>query len=199
MATEQPSGPATVATGEERSHRGQGQGQRGRGRGRGRSDGHMRGGPHFSTTEVRRGRGGRGGRGGANALSAGDLSARFGAQKQEPNAGTGEGEKVEVGKSEDKGGEKVVPEDAEVCWICASPIVHESIAPCNHRTCHICCLRMRALYKDKNCAHCRVGPFFSSKRIVLIEGEVTSPIRYLLQQPHQTIRRFHGRGYCKHG
>jgi E3 ubiquitin-protein ligase ZNF598 len=156
MATEQPSGPATGGTGEESSHRGRGQGQRGRGRGRGRSDSNMRGGPHFSTTEVRRGRGGRGGRGGANALSA-----RFGAQKQEPNAGTGEGGKVEVGKPEDKGGEKVIPEDAEVCWICASPIVHESIAPCNHRTCHICCLRMRALYKDKNCAHCRVSlPLF---------------------------------------
>lgn len=47
--------------------------------------------------------------------------------------------------------------DAEVCFICASEIEHESIAPCNHRTCHICCLRMRALYKDKNCAHCRVS------------------------------------------
>ncbi len=133
MATEQPSGPATGGTGEERSHRGQGQGQRGRGRGRGRSDGNMRGGPHFSTTEVRRGRGERGGRGGANAPSAGDLSARFGAQKQEQNAGTAEGGNLEGGKSREKGGEKVIPEDAEVCWICASPIVHESIAPCNHR------------------------------------------------------------------
>jgi hypothetical protein len=39
-------------------------------------------------------------------------------------------------------------------------VLHESIAPCNHRTCHICSLRMRALYKDNNCAHCRVSlPF----------------------------------------
>jgi len=45
--------------------------------------------------------------------------------------------------------------EAEVCFICASDIEHESIAPCNHRTCHVCSLRMRALYKDKNCAHCR--------------------------------------------
>ena len=47
--------------------------------------------------------------------------------------------------------------EAEVCFICASDIEHESIAPCNHRTCHVCSLRMRALYKDKNCAHCRVS------------------------------------------
>ena len=47
--------------------------------------------------------------------------------------------------------------EAEVCFICASPVVHNSIAPCNHRTCHICALRMRALYKTKACAHCRVS------------------------------------------
>ena len=45
--------------------------------------------------------------------------------------------------------------EAEVCFICASPVVHNSIAPCNHRTCHICALRLRALYKTKACAHCR--------------------------------------------
>ncbi|KAI1412464.1 hypothetical protein F5Y13DRAFT_43223 [Hypoxylon sp. FL1857] len=50
--------------------------------------------------------------------------------------------------------------EAEVCFICASPVIHQSIAPCNHRTCHICALRMRALYKNKECAHCRtVAPF----------------------------------------
>ena len=44
----------------------------------------------------------------------------------------------------------------ELCFICASPVVHLSIAPCSHRTCHICSLRLRALYKTKACAHCRV-------------------------------------------
>ncbi|KAL5606449.1 hypothetical protein BROUX41_002865 [Berkeleyomyces rouxiae] len=43
----------------------------------------------------------------------------------------------------------------EVCFICANPVQHYSIAPCNHTTCHICSLRMRALYKTKDCAHCR--------------------------------------------
>ncbi|KAL8693533.1 MAG: hypothetical protein Q9218_001658 [Villophora microphyllina] len=45
--------------------------------------------------------------------------------------------------------------EVEVCFICASPVVHTSIAPCNHRTCHICALRLRALYKTRACAHCR--------------------------------------------
>lgn len=49
-------------------------------------------------------------------------------------------------------------EEAELCFICASPVVHSSVAPCNHRTCHICALRLRALYKTRACAHCRVSP-----------------------------------------
>lgn len=47
--------------------------------------------------------------------------------------------------------------DGEVCFICASPVIHTAIAPCSHKTCHICSLRMRALYKTKACAHCRVS------------------------------------------
>ncbi|KAG5982507.1 hypothetical protein E4U55_001814 [Claviceps digitariae] len=51
-------------------------------------------------------------------------------------------------------------DDGEVCFICANPVAHHSIAPCNHATCHICGLRMRALYKTKDCAHCRTpAPF----------------------------------------
>ena len=50
--------------------------------------------------------------------------------------------------------------EAEVCFICASPVVHNSVAPCNHRTCHICALRLRALYKTRACAHCRTEAKF---------------------------------------
>ena len=50
--------------------------------------------------------------------------------------------------------------EAEVCVICASPVEHNSVAPCNHRTCHICALRWRALYKKKACAHCRTNSNF---------------------------------------
>ena len=47
--------------------------------------------------------------------------------------------------------------EAEVCFICASAVVHNAVSPCNHRTCHICALRLRALYKTRACAHCRVS------------------------------------------
>ena len=50
--------------------------------------------------------------------------------------------------------------EAEICFICASPVVHNSVAPCNHRTCHICALRLRALYKTRACAHCRAEAKF---------------------------------------
>lgn len=51
-------------------------------------------------------------------------------------------------------------DDSDVCFICADPIKYHSIAPCNHVTCHICSLRMRALYKTKACAHCRTESEF---------------------------------------
>ena len=47
--------------------------------------------------------------------------------------------------------------DSTDCFICANKITYYSITPCNHRTCHICDLRVRALYKTKNCLTCRVG------------------------------------------
>jgi hypothetical protein len=52
-------------------------------------------------------------------------------------------------------------DDGEVCFICASTVEHTSVSPCNHRTCHICALRLRALYKNKGCAHCRVCLFLA--------------------------------------
>ena len=48
-------------------------------------------------------------------------------------------------------------DEKEVCFICASTIEHWSIAPCNHQTCHICALRLRALYKKLDCAYCKVS------------------------------------------
>lgn len=53
--------------------------------------------------------------------------------------------------------QKKPEEEGEVCFICASTIDHLSIAPCNHQTCHICALRLRALYKKRDCAYCKVS------------------------------------------
>jgi hypothetical protein len=61
-----------------------------------------------------------------------------------------------ITSKEADGAESVAdPDDGEICFICASVVQHTAIAPCNHRTCHVCSLRMRALYKIKACAHCR--------------------------------------------
>lgn len=138
-------------------------GQRGhRGRGRGRS----RGGPagehsaDFRHSDHRGGRRGRGGhRGGlsnhetspSNTIPAAEAAAMLSTQKKvQPPTGPESGKAV--------GGKDNEDEDEEVCFICAASIEHNAVAPCNHRTCHICALRMRALYKTKDCPHCRVGP-----------------------------------------
>ncbi|KAF9092688.1 hypothetical protein BGX29_010342 [Mortierella sp. GBA35] len=41
------------------------------------------------------------------------------------------------------------------CFICTENIVIFAVSDCNHRTCHLCSLRLRALYKTKNCAYCK--------------------------------------------
>jgi E3 ubiquitin-protein ligase ZNF598 len=45
----------------------------------------------------------------------------------------------------------------EVCWICAEPVKYYSVSACNHRTCHVCALRLRALYKKMDCTFCKVS------------------------------------------
>lgn len=46
-------------------------------------------------------------------------------------------------------------DDAEVCFICAEEVHYSAVTACNHRTCHICALRIRALYKNYACAYCK--------------------------------------------
>ncbi|KAF2842906.1 hypothetical protein M501DRAFT_985073 [Patellaria atrata CBS 101060] len=124
-----------------------------------------------NTNQRRGGNRGRGNRGfgastGARGGFRGGLSQPSPAVPPPPLAGGGtfgdrlteDAAKVE-GEEGVKGGNDAATEDgdAEVCFICASPVVHNAVAPCNHRTCHICSLRLRALYKTKACAHCRMN------------------------------------------
>ncbi|KAH6896044.1 hypothetical protein B0T10DRAFT_231066 [Thelonectria olida] len=116
-------------------------GSRGRGRGRGKGNQKGRGG-------ARRGRGGNN----AGAVPASPAAQDVAAAASRAHAiGSGAAAKEAAGDDDD---------DAEVCFICANPVAHHSIAPCNHTTCHICGLRMRALYKTKDCAHCRTPADF---------------------------------------
>lgn len=135
------SAPAGSRSDNSKGSRG-GRGRGGRGRGRGDSKSGRGGGEGQQ-------RGGRGKRGGSNAA----LGARA---DGEPKEGTPAGSRHKAQTSNDNETE----EDGEVCFICANPVTHSSIAPCNHITCHICALRMRALYKNKECPHCRtLAPF----------------------------------------
>ncbi|KAI0748387.1 hypothetical protein C8Q80DRAFT_1270806 [Daedaleopsis nitida] len=47
------------------------------------------------------------------------------------------------------------PDDSTLCWICAEPVKYWSLSECNHRTCHVCALRLRALYKKMECTFCK--------------------------------------------
>ncbi|PCH37814.1 hypothetical protein WOLCODRAFT_135863 [Wolfiporia cocos MD-104 SS10] len=46
-------------------------------------------------------------------------------------------------------------DDGDICWICAEPVKYWSLSECNHRTCHVCALRLRALYKKLECTFCK--------------------------------------------
>lgn len=142
--------PPTAPAGDRNRSDGQrarGRGPRSGGRGRGRGDG----------AASHRGGGNRGkGRGGHHAGEDQDgqqqtpaAAATTAAAKSDPTKP--KREPAEQGQEEDGDDDA----EGEVCFICANPIQHHAVAPCNHVTCHICALRMRALYKNKDCPHCR--------------------------------------------
>ena len=134
---------------------------------RGRSRGGRRGG--------NRGRGGRGGPSGGRRNQTGENETDLPEPSVPPppnQLGSGNSGARLTGDAKAQEGETVAhgnaaaeaddAEDGEVCFICASPVVHSAVSPCNHRTCHICALRLRALYKSKACAHCRVNIGFGT-------------------------------------
>ncbi|KAK1830409.1 hypothetical protein QBC39DRAFT_353931 [Podospora conica] len=130
-----------------------GDSNRGRGRGRGGQRNRGQGEGNRGQGEGNRGGGrtrGRGGGGGGNrqAPNTGPANANDADKPAQPPAPS-------VPKA--KEGEQEEDDDTEVCFICANPIEHLSVAPCNHSTCHICSLRLRGLYKNKECPHCRTN------------------------------------------
>lgn len=108
-------------------------------------------------TTHRRGRG-RGGRPQGDR-SQGDKPAK---QRQRPRPKSDK-QKSDKQKSapkptevKEKAKEPVEDEDAELCFICTEPIVTYAVSACDHRTCHLCALRLRSLYRTRNCAYCKV-------------------------------------------
>ncbi|KAJ5104170.1 hypothetical protein N7532_004699 [Penicillium argentinense] len=132
----------------------QGRGGRRRGRGganpSGRLDGQQTPGDGTSKGSKYRGRGGKSS-GGRDKQKSADGTGTNGAQPRPATATVGT---KQVAAATDDA------DDGEICFICASTVEHTSVSPCNHRTCHICALRLRALYKNKGCAHCRTESAF---------------------------------------
>lgn len=59
-----------------------------------------------------------------------------------------------MAKAADEAGE--TDQDGEICFICAEgPVQYWSVGECNHRTCHTCSIRLRALYKKNECTFCK--------------------------------------------
>ncbi|KAI5794636.1 hypothetical protein FPQ18DRAFT_256801 [Pyronema domesticum] len=76
-------------------------------------------------------------------------------QAKEGNATVRVGQPVPVSQTPSGDNEEASDTDGSMCFICANTVKYTAIPPCNHETCHVCSLRMRALYKSKACAHCR--------------------------------------------
>lgn len=117
------------------------------------------------TNPTRRGRGrGRGGRGGHLNLdnrrgAGGRNTPRTNGKKAEIVASPQKEEESPVSVMKavvEESAASVEDNDAAICWICAEPVKYYSVPECNHRTCHVCALRLRALYKKTDCTFCKV-------------------------------------------
>ncbi|KAL1843450.1 hypothetical protein VTJ49DRAFT_1560 [Mycothermus thermophilus] len=125
-----------------------GRGSRGRGRGRG-GRGRGRGGAHHHRERSQ-----------DNDQEKPQEQQQKQQQQQQQQQQQGQTGKPANFKTKAEPNDSAADADAEVCFICANPINHYSVAPCSHVTCHICALRLRALYKSKDCPHCRTtAPF----------------------------------------
>ncbi|TFY71549.1 hypothetical protein EVG20_g1435, partial [Dentipellis fragilis] len=126
-------------------------------------------------TETRQNQGGRRGRGpnrrrgppkGGPANSG---KPRNGAAPAAATSNETAGKEVQKDKVEEaKEAEEV--DESRICWICAEPVKYFSVSECNHRTCHVCALRLRALYKKMECTFCK-----ESQTTVIFTESVDKP------------------------
>ncbi|OSD08392.1 hypothetical protein PYCCODRAFT_1379916 [Trametes coccinea BRFM310] len=109
----------------------------------------------------RRGRGGRGGGGQknhANGAGSRDGQNNQYSKSNEPLNVSPEKQDSELSaevKQDADADNEAAADEGTVCWICAEPVKYWSVSECNHRTCHVCALRLRALYKKMECTFCK--------------------------------------------
>ncbi|KAI8088057.1 uncharacterized protein B0P05DRAFT_631374 [Gilbertella persicaria] len=65
---------------------------------------------------------------------------------------------------------KAVKGNHRLCFICTEPVSTYAVAQCDHRTCHRCSLRLRALYETRNCAYCK-----AEQKVVLFTRDAQKP------------------------
>ena len=87
-------------------------------------------------------------------------------QRKSEEVGASPSSPTEAGADAGTGTEEGGTEEV-VCWICAEPVKYYSVSACNHRTCHVCALRLRALYKRLDCTFCKVRPHSRPYRVQL--------------------------------
>ncbi|KAI0080534.1 hypothetical protein K474DRAFT_1637363 [Panus rudis PR-1116 ss-1] len=112
----------------------------------------------------KRGRGGHRGRGGNKGRGGGQASNRQNNPPSKDQSRKEQETSVPASKEKEETVEKTEAEQAQateelddsaICFICAEPIKYYSVSQCNHRTCHVCALRLRALYKKQECTFCK--------------------------------------------
>jgi len=84
-------------------------------------------------------------------------------------------------------------DDSGTCWICAEPVKYYSVSECNHRTCHVCALRLRALYKRQDCTFCKVRLCFTYRDEFELTYDFSPPVGIptfldLHDIPHRNVR-----------
>ncbi|EMD38121.1 hypothetical protein CERSUDRAFT_82356 [Gelatoporia subvermispora B] len=102
--------------------------------------------------QAQRGRSRRGNKG--RGAGAGAQSRNEGSK--DPNAANADQKQGQVAVEDMEDASKASEaDDGNLCWICAEPVKYWSVSECNHRTCHVCALRLRALYKKLECTFCK--------------------------------------------
>lgn len=114
-----------------------------------------------------RGRGGGGGGGGHNSNRVRRAADYTPAQEPRMDqAAIAEASRVAIEKAQKEREQEAVAagldadgeaEEPDSCYICAEPVRYYALGTCSHRTCHVCSLRLRALYKKKECTFCKVS------------------------------------------
>jgi hypothetical protein len=78
-------------------------------------------------------------------------------------------------------------EEVDTCYICAEPVKYYALGTCSHRTCHVCSLRLRALYKKRECTFCKVCVIPSICKEHLCEFGQYADTRFLPKSLHRPI------------